>query len=163
MKKLFLFMSFLLILGSLQAQVLPIPTPSTPNVLFLKFSYILNTPYSYMHESNISKYPEPLNFKPVYSFTSDGVKNASMSILMNFFYVPNPDEFAYIDPSVYNNVAISSAQLVDILKTKTTQEGKDYLNGFTAIYLIDYEQKNRLNPNQVKILKVKPHYNFFKY
>ncbi|MFN3316708.1 MAG: hypothetical protein ACK40K_07835, partial [Raineya sp.] len=145
------------------AQQMPVPAPNTFNVLFLKFSHILNNPYSYMSESDISKYPEPVNFKPVYSFNSNNIKNASMSILMNFFYVPNPDEFAYIDPSAYNDVAISRVQLVDILKTKTTQEGKDYLNGFTAIYLIDYEQKNRLNPNQVKLLKVKPHYNFFKY
>ncbi|GAB4127512.1 MAG: hypothetical protein OHK0045_17180 [Raineya sp.] len=164
MKKIFLFMSLLLILGSLQAQVLPIPNPSTPNVLFLKYSIVLNGEHSFIPESNISIYPEPVDFKPVYLFWSDdNAKNASMSILMNFFYVPNENEFAYIDPSAYNDIAISRTQLVEILRTKTTQEGKNYLNGFTAIYLIDYEQKNRLNPNQVKILKVKPYYDFFKY
>jgi hypothetical protein len=158
---LFAFVMFLSINST--AQQMPIPTPNTPNVLFLKYSIVLNGEHSLIPKSNVSKYPEPVNFKPVYLFWSDNIKNTSMSILMNFFYVPNENEFAYIDPSAYNDIAISRTQLVEILKTKTTQEGKNYLNGFTAIYLIDYEQKSRLNPNQVKILKVKPHYNFFKY
>jgi len=163
MKKVFLFLSVLLVLQQTKAQNMPVPSPNAGNTLFLKFSHELNSIYAYLPESNISKYPEPVSFKPVYSYTSNGVSDASGSIMRNYFYVPNPDEFAYIDPAVYNSVSISRVQLIDILKTKTISGGKEYLNGFSTIYLIDYEQKNPNNPNQVKILKVKPHYNFFKY
>ncbi len=96
-------------------------------------------------------------------WSNNSTKNASQSIMRNCFYIPNPEEFAYIDPAMYDAISLSRVQLVDILKTKTIQQEKEYLNGFTNIYLIDYEQKNPSNPNQVKILNVKPDYNFFGY
>jgi hypothetical protein len=163
MKKVFLFLSVLLVLQQTKAQNMPIPSPNAGNVLFLKFSFSLNSSRGYFID-DVSISPQGnRDFKPVYPYLGHNVSDASGSMMMNFFYVPNPDEFAYIDPAIYNSVSISRVQLIDILKTKTISGGKEYLNGFSRIYLIDYEQKNPNNPNQVKILKVKPHYNFFKY
>lgn len=158
-----IFLFALIAFVNSSAQQMPVPDPNTTNVLFLKYSKLLNEEHSFIPKSNISKYPEPVNFKPVYLFFSFTMHDASGNIMRNCFYIPNPEEFAYIEPTTYEAVALSRVQLIDILKTKTTQEWKNYLNSFDVIYLIDYEQHNPRNPNQVKILKVKPHYNFLKY
>ena len=149
---------------SSQAQNMTVPDPNTPNTLFLKFSFALNDgTSSYLPKHNISIYSEVKDYKPLYLFTSNGVMNASKSILMNMFYAIDSEEFAYIDPALYNSVSLNQAQLIDVLKTKTTDEGKNYLGAFDTIYLIDYEQKNPRNTSKVKILKVRPYYNFFRY
>jgi hypothetical protein len=161
MKKLLLLICVVFISLQTQAQNMPIPSSSASNTLFLKFSHVLNSPHAYISSHDIST-SNIRDYKPVYSFISGGVMNTSMSILMNWFYAIDPSEFAYIDPTIYDTVSLNREQLVNILKTKTTDDGKNYLNGFSTIYLIDYEQKNPSNPNQVKILKVKPYYNFFR-
>jgi hypothetical protein len=161
-KLLLLFVMVALIATYSQAQTMPIPASNVSNTLFLKYSQTLNSPYSYLPKVNIST-TRVRDFKPVYSFISDAVKNASSSIMEDYFYVIEPEEFAYIDPTLYNSVSLSREQLIDILKTKTITETKAYLDSFTTIYLIDYEQKNPSNSNQVKILRVKPFYNFYRY
>jgi hypothetical protein len=145
-----------------QAQTMTVPDPNTPNTLFLKFSHTLNSPHAYITDVNISEYPETRDYKPIYSFISGGVMNASLSIIRNWFYAIDPEECAYIDPALYNSVSLSREQLVNILKTKTVAETKTYLDSFTTIYLIDYEQKYAKNNSKVKILKVRPFYNFFR-
>lgn len=161
MKKiLVLFIMVALIAHNSQAQNMTVPDPNTPNTLFLKYSKVLNGEYSYRPKVDVSPYLETIDYKPVYSFISDAVMNSSMGILMNYFYTIDPEEFAYIDPALYNSVSINQAQLIDILKTKTTDDGRNYLGAFDTIYLIDYEQKNPRNTNKVKILKVRPYYNF---
>ncbi|MCU0440339.1 MAG: hypothetical protein MUC49_20810 [Raineya sp.] len=163
MKKiLVLFIMVALIATNSQAQNMTVPDPNTPNTLFLKFSHTLNSPYAYIPDVDISEYEEVSNYKPLYLFTSGGIMNASLSIMRNYFYAINPEEFAYIDPALYNSVSLSKSQLIDVLKTKTTDDGKNYLGAFTTIYLIDYEQKYAKNTSKVKILKVRPYYNFFR-
>ncbi|MCU0440340.1 MAG: hypothetical protein MUC49_20815 [Raineya sp.] len=161
MKKIFLFAVIFLAISS-QAQTMTVPDPNTPNTLFLKFSTVLNGENSYVPKRDISEYEEVINYKPVYLFWSDAVKNASMSILMNMFYAIDPEEFAYIDPALYNSVSLSQEQLINVLKTKTNYEEKNYLGAFDTIYLIDYEQKNPRNTSKVKILKVRPYYKLFR-
>jgi hypothetical protein len=105
------------------AQNMTIPAPNTPNTLFLKYSISLNGE-AYVPKVNISEYPETRDYKPVYLFFSDGVMNASLSIIRNYFYAIDPEECAYIDPALYNSVSLSREQLeVLVPKLRKTTMG----------------------------------------
>lgn len=136
------------------AQNMPVPDPNSSNVLFLKFSSTLNSNNSY-YESQIRISEVEAIRRPTYTYvkTIDG----NIERLMQRFYVPNPEEFAYIDPATYNSVSLDLIQLATLLKFKSQEQKRAYLESFTEIYLIDYEQKyTRGGGNKVKILRVKP-------
>jgi hypothetical protein len=136
------------------AQTMPIPAPNTPNVLFLKYSTTINMPNTssqgYIRISETEEIKRP-TYRYIQKLVGDKMAVAER------FYVPNPEEFAYIDPAVYNSVSLDLNQLYNLLKPKDINSRQAFLKTFTEIYLIDYEQKyTRGGTTKVKILKVKP-------
>jgi hypothetical protein len=153
-KTIYLFSIAFLICFQGLAQTMPIPDPNTTNVLFLKYSTVFNGDKSY-YDSHVRVSQTEVIKRPAYMYvqklTGDRIAVAER------FYVPNPEEFAYIDPAVYNSVSLDLNQLYNLLKPKDLNSRQPFLKTFHEIYLIDYEQKyNRGGTNKVKILRVKP-------
>jgi len=141
---------------SLQAQQMPAPDPNMANVLFLKFSTTLNSNNSYYPDDQIRLETEAI-WGPAYTYVKTiDATNIHYGRVVQKFYVPNPDDFAYIDPATYNSVSLDLVQLATVLKPKNEDQRKAYLNSFHEIYLIDYEQKNPKAASKVKIMRVKP-------
>jgi hypothetical protein len=152
-KTIYLFVIAFLICLQTKAQNMPVPDPNTPNVLFLKYSVILNGNNSSFFDDQIRISETEAIRRPTYTYLHKLV--GEMGVWQKF-YVPNPEEFAYIDPTSYNAVSLSKMQLYNILNPKHDAQRKAYLESFTEIYLIDYEQKQPKQPTKVKITKVRP-------
>jgi len=162
MKKIINLLSIIVLLISYQnakAQQMPVPDPNTANVLFLKFSKVSHSPYAFT-KSLISVSNERTEWRPSYVYIEKFPEsdNTPISDLFEIFYTPAPDDFAYIDPSVYNAVSLDITQLAAVLKHKDQIDRQSYLKNFHTIYLIDYDQKNPKATSKVKILKVRPYY-----
>lgn len=140
------------------AQQMPLPDPNTPNVLFLKFSKTLNTIYAFgeVHVWNVDK--TSLEWKDAYAFTSKDNEGWNIDVE---FYAPDKEYFGYTELAPYNSVALTNAQLRDILSTKEFYNRDEYIDSFTKIYIIDLDSPDPRRPNKYKIIEVK-HYYFSK-
>lgn len=154
MKKIIYLLSvaFLLCFQGIQAQQMPAPDPNTPNVLFLKYSTTLNRAGN-NREAQVRISENEAIWRPTYIYLQKLVGERGVS---ERFYVPNPDEFAYIDPTVYNAVSLDLNQLYNLLNPKNVNTRQAYLKTFHEIYLIDYDQNNPKATSKVKIMRVKP-------
>ena len=162
MKKTFYLLSIaFLICFQGVAQNMPLPDPNTPNVLFLKYSNALNGVNSYrMSDVRMPNDFIESRFCYFYLKVTDANNNHSGKLIQKL-YVIDSEEFAYTDAAVYNSVSLDVNQLGELLRHKSQEQKRAYLDSFQTIYLIDYEQKyTRGGVNKVKILRVKT-CNFF--
>lgn len=134
------------------SQNMPVPDPSSPNTLFLKFSKDLNGVNAYFLGTVRNAYGD-LEKQDKYLFTSKDSRGKSINC---DFYTPDRTFFAYVDPTLYNAVAITEEQLKAILDNKRNLERDNYLRGFSHIYIIDLDAQNPRQTFKYKIIEVKP-------
>lgn len=135
------------------SQTMPIPDPTSPNTLFLKFSKNLNGVNAYFLGDIKNAYGDKEE-QDIYLFTSKDSKGKSISAS---FYTPDRTNFAYIDPALYPNT-ITEEQLKAILDNKRNLERDNYLRNFSRIYIIDLDAQSPRQTFKYKIIEVKPYF-----
>lgn len=147
-------------------ELLPAPDPNTPNVLFVKYNETLNGKWSkvFMMASHIEpkKKSRGFNILEVYLFIRKGqLDDFGKPIILGFYQeaelYPNMN-YAYVVPDKYEHLSLDVKQLLNLLKSKTLEERKKYLESFKHIYLIDYEDRNYSDVRQKKMIEVFPKY-----
>jgi len=146
------------------AEWLPTPDPNAHNVLFLKFREVPNEDVFKVSmisfDSEKRKKNEIMGGLIVYYFSSKKqLDNFGKPMPLGFSTELYPDmKYTYVVPEKYEDVSLDAKQLLNLLKSKTLEGRKQYLEGFKHIYLIDYEDKNFSDVRQKKIIEVRPKY-----
>ncbi|KOY85765.1 hypothetical protein AD998_06000 [bacterium 336/3] len=149
MKKILLLLVVVFTTINSQAQNITVPDPNTPNTLFLKFgqSPTLNGEHSFTECQVWKADRSNLEWQDLYLFTFD------VSL-----YTLNKEYFGYTELAPYNSVAITNAQLRDILSPKDFYARWPYIDSFTKIYIIDLDSPNPRQTSKYKIIEVKLYY-----
>ncbi|GAB4126860.1 MAG: hypothetical protein Fur0027_08750 [Raineya sp.] len=128
------------------------PNPNSVNILFLEYNLSNNgEAYSQLilKADRIDK-----EWKKCYLFSSEDSRQKPIE---RQFYVPNENVFWYVNPAAYEAVLKDNNQIRNILDGKRYPEQTEYFRGFSKIYLLDLEQANPNNPNEFKLIEVKPY------
>ncbi|MCU0439406.1 MAG: hypothetical protein MUC49_16055 [Raineya sp.] len=146
-------LTFVIALLSLytQAQQMPLPAPNEPNVLFLKYSKVLNGTNE-KGRVYVKKDSENMEFRKAYAFFSN---DATGKVMDYTFYAPNQEYCGYTELATYNNVAINKEQLKALLEPHPYYLRTQQIRNYSKIYLIDLDSPQPKQPNKYKIIEVR--------
>jgi hypothetical protein len=130
------------------------PPSNSANILFLKYSLSINGEYSFGKQLVWKLDKSDKEWKKCYGYSSTDSKGRAID---RDFYVPNENVFWYVNPAAYENVLKDNNQIRNILDGKRYPKQDDYFRAFRKIYLLDLEQANPNNPNEFKLIEVKPY------
>ncbi|PKQ68039.1 hypothetical protein [Raineya orbicola] len=79
-------------------------------------------------------------------------------ISLELFYTLDRNSYTYKDPNLFNGIAIDMQGLTNIVYNMRARELLDYFMGLKYVYIIDLDSRNRLNPNECKVIRVRYYY-----
>ncbi|MCU0439405.1 MAG: hypothetical protein MUC49_16050 [Raineya sp.] len=127
------------------AQNMPLPDPNTPNILFLKFSKILNSPKSFTEALVRSNNGVDLEWQNSYLFYSKDNQGRNINLE---FYTLDKNYCGYTELATYNNVAISKEQLKALLEPHPYYLRTQQIRNYSKIYLIDLDSPQPKQPKR---------------
>jgi hypothetical protein len=156
MKKILFSVLFLMMIFHQRSNAQLLPNfGQNQNTWVLKYSRAFNGEHSFSDITLVKKNGR-VEEQDSYLFEAKFARGRNVNVIE--FYTLDRNSYTYKDPNLFNGIAVDEAGLERIVYNMSARELLNYLFGLKYVYIIDLDSRNRLNPNECKVIRVRYYY-----